>query len=327
MIETSVVIPSFRRPLGLERAITSVLAQAGIEAPLEIIIVDNDAERSAEAVVASLARGSTVPIRYVAEPRPGISHARNTGVAAATGRYLAFIDDDLQAEPGWLAALLWTVRKFGADAAVGPVYPLFPANAAVHPYCRKVYTRDARAPSGTALRLWSIANSIFVRERCFAAAAPFDPRLGLTGGEDTVFLRQLTRSGRRLLWCAEAVARETVPAERLDPHYLLRRMFRGAQTTTYVCTAVRPMELGRAARLMAVGCAQFALWGPAALVLRLCNHAAWLPVAAKAAAGLGKVLWHPRLHLRLYGRGAGAGRAPDRPPPAHRSVAAGDCGN
>jgi succinoglycan biosynthesis protein ExoM len=326
MIETSVVIPSFRRPLGLERAITSVLAQEG-GGPFEIIVVDNDAERSAEPVAAALARGSKVPIRYVAEPRPGISHARNTGVAAATGRYLAFVDDDVQVERGWLAALLSTLQKFGADAAVGPVYPLFPATGAVHPYCHKVYTRDARVPTGTALPVWSTPNSIFVKQRCFAGAEPFDPRLGLTGGEDTVFLRQLTRGGGRLLWCAEAVAWETVPADRLDPHYLVRRMFRGAQTTTYVCTVVRPRELGQAARLMTVGAAQFVLWGPAALILRLCNHDGWLPVMAKAASGLGKLLWHPSLHLRLYKRGSGAARVPDRPPAAHPNTAAGDCGN
>jgi hypothetical protein len=33
-----------------------------------------------------------VPIRYVLEARPGISHARNTGVASAAGRYVAFGD-------------------------------------------------------------------------------------------------------------------------------------------------------------------------------------------------------------------------------------------
>jgi glycosyltransferase involved in cell wall biosynthesis len=300
MIEVSVVIPTYRRPTGLAQAIASVLAQQGVEVPIEIVVVDNDPERSAQPVVAALAGTSAVPLRYVAEPRPGISHARNSGVAAARGPVLAFIDDDVQVEPGWLAALLATLCWFAADAAVGPVYPLFPAATAVHPYCRKVYTRDAGVPTGTPLRVWSTPNSIFVKARCFPEPEPFDPALGLTGGEDTVFLRQLTRSGGRLVWCADAGAHETIPADRLDPHYLIRRVFRGAQTTTYVCTVVWPPEWGQAARHMAVGGAQFAVWGPAALVLRLCRHRNWLPVAAKAMAGLGKLLWYRGLHLRLY---------------------------
>jgi len=43
-----------------------------------------------------------------------------------------------------------------------------------------------------------------------------------------------------------AAAWESVPVDRLEPSYLLRRAFRGAQTTTFVCTTVKPRELGRA---------------------------------------------------------------------------------
>jgi hypothetical protein len=115
-----------------------------------------------------------------------------------------------------------------------------------------------------------------------------------------VFLRQMTRRGCKMVWCAEAQSWETVPADRLESNYLLRRAFRGAQTTTFVCTTVRPRELRRAARLMAGGAVQVALYGPLALVLKALNHARWLPFMAKAAGGLGKLLWHPSWHLRMY---------------------------
>jgi succinoglycan biosynthesis protein ExoM len=300
-IETSVVIPSYRRPGELERAIDSVLAQQGVDAPYEIVVVDNDAEGSAAPVTRAIAARSAIPIRYVLETRPGISHARNTGVAHATGRYLAFLDDDEEAAPGWLASLFETIRRYGADAAVGPTFPRFPSvNDEVDAYRRGVYTRDAMMPTGTPLSLWRIGNSLFDKERCFVDAEPFIPWLGLTGGEDTVFLRQLTRRGCKMVWCGEALSWETVPADRLEPKYLLRRAFRGAQTTTFVCTVVRPRELGRAAWLMTAGAVQVVLYGPAALVLKAINHPRWLPFMAKAAGGLGKLLWHPAWHLRMY---------------------------
>jgi succinoglycan biosynthesis protein ExoM len=154
--------------------------------------------------------------------------------------------------------------------------------------------------TGTPLLRWNIGNSLFDKARCFVEAEPFLPRLGRTGGEDTVFLRQLTRRGRTMVWCAEAMVWETVPADRLAPDYLLRRAFRGAQTATFVCTSVTPHEWGRALRLMAGGGVQAALYGPPALALKALQNERWLPLMAKAVAGLGKLFWHPSLHLRMY---------------------------
>ena len=300
MIETSIVIPAYRRPDDLARAINSVLAQQGVDGPYEILVVDNDPDGSAAPVAERLAGASPIPIRYVHEKRPGISHARNTGVAQAGGRYLAFLDSDEVVGPDWLAHLLDTLRRFRADAVVGPVLPRFPEGAAIDTYRRYAYTRDALVPTGTKLLRWNIGNSLFDKARCFAGAEPFLPRLGLTGGEDTVFLRQMTRRGGTMVWCAEAPAWEAVPAERLEPDYLLRRAFRGAQTTTFVCTVVKPRELGRALRFMATGCVQVVIYGPIALALKAMKHERWLPVMAKAIGGLGKLFWHPGLHPRLY---------------------------
>ena len=300
MIETSIIIPSYRRPADLARAIDSVLAQQDVAAPFEILVVDNDAEGSAKRVVQAKAGNDRALVRYVHEPRPGISHARNTGVEHAAGRYLAFLDDDEEADPHWLAHFLDTLQRFGADAVVGPVLPQFPEGVAIDAYRRRVYTRDARKPTGARLLRWNIGNSIFDKARCFVDAEPFLPALGRTGGEDTVFLRQLTRRGRTMVWCGEAIAWENVPPDRLDADYLLRRAFRGAQTTTFVCTTVRPREWGRALRLMAGGCVQVALYGPVALAMKAMRHERWLPVMAKAVGGLGKLFWHPSLHLRMY---------------------------
>jgi succinoglycan biosynthesis protein ExoM len=303
MLDVSIVIPTYRRPELLATTLASCLAQQGIaDDAVEIVVVDNDPDRSARAAVDAAAKRGPVPVRYVAEDRPGISHARNTGVANAGGHYIAFIDDDEEAAPGWLAAFLDTIRRTGADLVVGPVHPRFVGPEMAGAYARQAYTRDARVPTGTRLEHWSgIGNSLLDKERCFAGAPqPFDPRLGLSGGEDALFLHQLRRRGGSIAWCAEAAVWETIAPDKLAAPYLLRRAFRGAQTTTFVCTAVRPPERGRAALWMALGCAQIVLYTPAALVLRALRHRRWLPVAVKSVGGLGKVWWHPKLQPRLY---------------------------
>jgi len=302
VIEISVVIPTYNRPDLLARATASCLVQHGMVAPYEIIVVDNNPDGSAQAGVEAMASRSAVPIRYVGEPRSGISHARNAGVAAASGRYIAFLDDDEEADPGWLAAHFDAIRRFGADLVIGPVYASFPPGTGIlDPYPRSKFTRDVRLPTGSPMpRVPGIGNTFLDRERCFTDPEPFDPRLGLTGGEDTLFMRQLLRRGRKMVWCAEASVRETVPIERLAPHFLLRRAFRSGQATTFSCAAVKPPYRAKAARMMAAGFVQVVVFGVPALLLSLVNNARWLPLMDRALLGLGKLLWLPSLQRRFY---------------------------
>ena len=172
--------------------------------------------------------------------------------------------------------------------------------ASVDAHRRRAHTHDARMPTGTPLRERGIGNSMFDRHRCFMNSEPFDPSLGLSGGEDTLFMRQLTRGGRRLIRCSEALVWETVPAERLEAGYLLRRLFRAGQTTTLVCIALRPRQMGRALRHMAGGAVQATMFGPGGSALWLLRRPSWLPFMIKAAGGCGKLFWHRKLHLQMY---------------------------
>jgi glycosyltransferase involved in cell wall biosynthesis len=93
----TVVIPTFGRPRFLAEALASVLAQTVTD--LECIVVDDASPEPAELPTTDervrLVRRAT---------NGGPAASRNTGVAAATGRYLAFLDDDDRWEPGRLEA-------------------------------------------------------------------------------------------------------------------------------------------------------------------------------------------------------------------------------
>jgi glycosyltransferase involved in cell wall biosynthesis len=75
---------------------------------LEIIVVDNapTSDRTAE-LVASMSAELRAPrtLRYVREDRPGLDWARNRGIAEAAHELIAFTDDDVRVDAGWLAAL------------------------------------------------------------------------------------------------------------------------------------------------------------------------------------------------------------------------------
>ena len=101
MPAASIVIPTRGRLPYLEVALASIAPQAAA-ADVEILVVD-DAGPSAG--VRSLAEGAGAG--YVPHAHPlGLNAARNTGVANSHGPLVVFTDDDVEAAPGWIAALL-----------------------------------------------------------------------------------------------------------------------------------------------------------------------------------------------------------------------------
>jgi glycosyltransferase involved in cell wall biosynthesis len=89
MIELSVVIPTFDRP-ELLRETLSLLATQSV-APDEVVVVDNGNAPT------ELGGGADFPfpLRYFRiNARAGVAQARNFGAAVASGRYVAFLDDD-----------------------------------------------------------------------------------------------------------------------------------------------------------------------------------------------------------------------------------------
>jgi GT2 family glycosyltransferase len=104
----SVVMPSeFRREESLERCLGALRA---VEYPdFEVIVVDN--RRVAGPV-------SIEGMKVVHEPRPGVSAARNRGLAVASGEIVAFTDDDVEVDPVWLLAIALRLRAHPEEAGV-----------------------------------------------------------------------------------------------------------------------------------------------------------------------------------------------------------------
>ena len=112
----TVCIPTRARPTGLERLLSSLLDQC--RAPsFDVLVVDNDPARSAEAVIRRYA--DRLAITYAVETKPGVSSVRNRCVALSRAPLIAFIDDDEWAEPEWLAALHEKMTDPVVAAAVG----------------------------------------------------------------------------------------------------------------------------------------------------------------------------------------------------------------
>ena len=88
MKSVSVIIPSYNRAHLLPRCLDSVIAQEC--SPSEIIVVDDGSTDSTR----SLLQGSYPGIKVITQANKGVSAARNAGIRAAAGDWLAFLDSD-----------------------------------------------------------------------------------------------------------------------------------------------------------------------------------------------------------------------------------------
>jgi GT2 family glycosyltransferase len=78
----------------------------------EVVVVDNGSRDGSQELVRDLARGSSVPLRLIAnDHNRGFCAANNQGFAGATAELIALLNNDAEADPGWLAALAEVIRS------------------------------------------------------------------------------------------------------------------------------------------------------------------------------------------------------------------------
>lgn len=302
MILISVVMCTFDREAMAKRTIESVYAQRLPEGlVLEMIVVDNTADGNARGWVETLSALQPAP-RYVHEPKSGISHARNSGVAAARGEFLAFIDDDETAEQDWLANLHRALMLHQADMGTGPVLPVFENKPALgwDPLPFFFGKREAMQTGGQ-LQAARTGNIMLRVATCFDGTPPFDPRLGRSGGEDTDFTHRLYRKGRKIIWVADAVIHEFWPQSKTTLPAFLRRKLVTARNTTFVRISHNPRPVPAFLAMAPKALAQLAIFSPLAALSYPFSRQTYARCAMQVMSALGKLTFWQR--AGYYGQG------------------------
>lgn len=289
-----IAVPTFRRPQLLAAALPAILshlqeavgARPGLQAG--VLVVDNCPDGSAAGTVAGLADPR---VRYVNERVPGISAARNRALDEnADTDLLVFIDDDESPRERWLAALLQTWEMTGAAAVMGRVESEFMAEPDPWVAAGTFFWRP-RMPTGTRIEVAATGNLLLDLAQVRRSGVRFSADLGLTGGEDSLFSRELARTGASLVWCDESVATDFVPRERLQRPWLLKRSWSHGNAATLVELHLAASAPGRGwVRVRAV------VRGSARVAAGLLRH---------AGGRLGGSLRHQARGLRTAHHGAG----------------------
>jgi succinoglycan biosynthesis protein ExoM len=278
-MNVDVAICTFRRQMVVDTLASLAHQELAPGCDLRVILADNDDTPSAEAPVREAATRLGLPLAYLHAPARNISRARNACLEAAEGEFVAFLDDDETAAPGWLAALLAEAERGGWDAVLGPVKAVYGEDAPSWLAAGDFHSTAPVVDGGRILK--GYAGNVLVRTSAVAARSlRFDEALGRLGGEDDDFFYRLTDSGGTIGFAPDALAYEPVPPARATLKWLVTRSFRTGQT--------HGARLSQRAR----GPARVAQLGLAAAKGGVC------------LAGAAATAWSPRARARWLVRGS-----------------------
>ena len=226
----SVIISTYNRSADLTRALASLLHQEG-DVRYEVLVVDNNSTDDTRQVVERAMATSKVPLRYLFEPRQGVSFGRNTGIENASAPIVAFTDDDCCPAANWVTSIVRAFERHpDLDCIGGRVLPRWPEKVPewftwrqVSPlaFCEhgeQEFVVDA-GHAATCLITANLAcrRSVFERSGLFS---PEYPR-----GQDREIQLRMWRAGCHGLYAPDVLVTVDVPASRLTKQHF-RQWFR-----------------------------------------------------------------------------------------------------
>lgn len=115
----TVIICTYNRDFILRECLRSLKEQTAAPEEFNILIVNNNSSDTTENIVNVFCKNSSNAQTFF-EPRQGLSHARNRGLAVAQSDWVAFLDDDAKAPPQWVNIILKTITRDDFDCFGGP---------------------------------------------------------------------------------------------------------------------------------------------------------------------------------------------------------------
>ena len=230
------VICTYNRYDVLPKAIHSLTEQTLATEKYRIMVVDNSPDREYAEKIRSQYKDNP-QIEYHIESIPGLSNARNVSAKQCGTEFIAYMDDDAIATPGWLENVLTAFDLFGKDAAVvgGRVDPMWEVE-------RPSWLDDSLLGYVSAVNWggetrvvrdgeWLAGTNISFRTQDVLDAGGFDTSLGRKGGgtalmsnEEIGLLNHLKESGKLAIYAPEAVVSHLVERKRLKQSWFRQRI-------------------------------------------------------------------------------------------------------
>ena len=245
-MDISIIICTYNRSQSLRKVLGDLKnLRVPEDTSHEIIVVDNNSRDDTRAIVEAASQERPGSFKYFFEPRQGKSFALNTGVRSARGEIVAFTDDDVELDSGWLVEIK---RAFDLQDCMGIGGKILPVwNSEVPwwyeehgPY--RLMAAIVKLDLGEEtceLRIPAWGANMAVRRSAFDKYGQFREDLGpnpdsLIRGEDTEFWSRLMRGGEKLIYAPDALVYHPVEEKRTKQNYYLSWYFNYGRAVTRI---------------------------------------------------------------------------------------------
>jgi glycosyltransferase involved in cell wall biosynthesis len=257
MIRVSVSVPTLNRAEFLAGCLDSLAGQDFPSSAFEVLVVDNGSTDGTAALSGQALRDSGIAnLRILLEPEPGLLSGRHRGAIEAKGGLLVFVDDDIEAAPGWLSALVRAFDDPRVHLAGGPSVGRFAVTPP--PWFAHFQRRDPWGESCPALSLihmgperrlvaphfvWGLNYAI--RRQTLFDLGGFHPDCipahlqQYQGDGETGLSNKLAEQGLLCVYEPEALVHHCIPASRLTLEAFCKRFFYQGVCDSY--TAIRSL--------------------------------------------------------------------------------------
>jgi glycosyltransferase involved in cell wall biosynthesis len=242
----SVLVPTYNRAHLLDRALESLTTQA--YSAYEVVVVSDGSTDATDEVVGRWVERDP-KVRYEPIAHGGLNTARNAALAAARGELLCFVDDDVVAPPGWLAALVRGYLAYpDAGAFGGPIR--LSLERPPPRTCGREELGETVLDAGDEVCEPSVlyGSNLAVTRAAVELVGPFDVTIPSSGDEEE-WLRRLRTAGRRALYLPDAEVLHRRTAEDLRLRNLMRKRYaRGRDQVTFDRKVGNPVSARAEAR-------------------------------------------------------------------------------
>jgi len=223
-----VTVCTLERPQMLEKCLNSIARQIVPNGwRFCLVVVENSSDNASENITRKIKSQTGVDLTYVNEPNRGIPQARNCAMSQAlklNADWIAFIDDDETAEPGWLDAYCKASEQYDAQILRGPV------NLAYPPETPDWYPKLSKPveETGSSEVMFSTSN-LMIDQHLISPhgyGLKFNEDMRFTGGSDWEFCTRALKYGAKAITVSNATVIDEVVGNRITLNWLLKRQTR-----------------------------------------------------------------------------------------------------